>query len=45
MTPIAANKTTPRLLNRHLPSLPAVTARRYPTWRKAPAAANIPAAA
>jgi len=37
MTPIAANKSAPRLLNRHLPS-----AGKFPTGPKAPAAANIP---
>ena len=37
MTPIAANKSAPRLLNRHLPS-----AGKFPTRPKAAATANIP---
>jgi hypothetical protein len=37
MTPIAANKIAPRLLNRHLPS-----AGKFPKGPKAAATANIP---
>jgi hypothetical protein len=40
MTPIAANKSAPRLLNRHLPSR-----RELSDKAKAPAAPNIPGSA